>query len=480
MTNFLDSPNPLTIQIVPPERKPEPVKAIFKVSPERPTVGEPGKQPGDVVLASCENQYSVIVSLGSQSKRTTETFRQAGGGLARWLKQTNTTAIDIDLNEFNDFGIPEALSGLCEGLFLGSFQFNRRKSKTDPIANTWVFLRGGKNLSDIAERVKHAQILTSAVNMARDWSHEPPNIINPISLAERTETIAASHGLRCTVLDDNALMEMKAGAILSVGKGSLTPSRMIILEYPGHNPGKDAKPVVLIGKALTFDTGGYSLKSSDNIQGMKYDKSGGLAVIAALRAAADLQLATPVVGIIGAAENKISEGSYLPDDIITTLSGITVEIISTDAEGRLVLADSLTYAQKNFAPKAMIDLATLTGGVVVALGHVRAGMMTNNNDLARELMQAGDRTYERLWQLPLDEEYGKLIKSKDADIKNAGGREAHSIMGGMFLKEFVSDEVPWAHLDIAGMADTQKELPYCPEGGTGFGVRLLIDYLEHQ
>lgn len=163
MTNFLDSPNPLTIQIVPPERKPEPVKAIFKVSPERPTVGEPGKQPGDVVLASCENQYSVIVSLGSQSKRTTETFRQAGGGLARWLKQTNTTAIDIDLNEFNDFGIPEALSGLCEGLFLGSFQFNRRKSKTDPIANTWVFLRGGKNLSDIAERVKHAQILTSAV-----------------------------------------------------------------------------------------------------------------------------------------------------------------------------------------------------------------------------------------------------------------------------------------------------------------------------
>ena len=169
----------------------------------------------------------------------------------------------------------------------------------------------------------------------------------------------------------------------------------------------------------------------------------------------------------------------MPDDIITTLSGITVEIISTDAEGRLVLADALTYAQKNFAPEAMIDLATLTGGVVVALGHVRAGMMTNNNALAQKLMQSGERTYERLWQLPLDEEYGKLIKSKDADIKNAGGREAHSIMGGMFLKEFVSDEVPWAHLDIAGMADTAKELPYCPEGGTGFGVRLLIDYLEN-
>jgi len=480
LADYLDTPNPLTIQVAPPERGPEPVKAIFKASPEKPTVSEPGKQPGDVVVVTSENKYSVIVSLSFQSKRTAETFRQAGGGLARWLRQTNTTAIDIDLNEFNDYSIPDALSALCEGLFLGSFQFNRRKSKTDPVVNAQVVLRGGKDISEIAERVRHAQVLTSAVNMARDWSHEPPNIINPITLAERVETVAASHGLRCTVLDDNTLAEMKAGAILSVGKGSLTPSRMIILEYPGHNPHKDAKPVVLIGKALTFDTGGYSIKSSDNIQGMKYDKSGGLAVIAALRAAADLQLTNPVIGIVGAAENKISGGSYLPDDIITTLSGITVEIISTDAEGRMVLADLLTYAQTHFAPKAMIDLATLTGGVVVALGHVRAGMMTNNNDLSQALMQAGERTYERLWQLPLDEEYGKLIKSKDADIKNGGGREAHSIMGGMFLKEFVSNEEPWAHLDIAGMADTQKELPYCPEGGTGFGVRLLIDYLEHQ
>ena len=479
MTDYLDTPNPLKILVALPERAPAPIKAIFKISPEKASVGQPGKLPGEVVLISSENGYTVIVSVGLQSKLSAETFRQTGGGLARWLKQTNTPAIDIELAGLDDFGVTEALSALCEGLFLGSFQFNRRKSKTDPDVDTQVVLRGPKNTAQAEEKVAHAQMLTSAVNMARDWSHEPPNVINPITLAERAGTVAATYGLKCTVLDDKKLAEMKAGAILSVGKGSHTPSRMIILEYPGHNPPKGTKPVVLIGKAITFDTGGYSLKSSENIQGMKYDKCGGLAVIAALRAAAELQLTGPVIGIVAAAENKIAGGSYLPDDIITTLSGITVEIISTDAEGRLVLADALTYAQKNFAPKAMIDLATLTGGVVVALGHVRAGMMTNNPDLAQQLMQSGDRTYERLWQLPLDEEYGKLIKSKDRDIKNAGGREAHSIMGGMFLKEFVSEEIPWAHLDIAGMADTAKELPYCPEGGTGFGVRLLVDYLEN-
>ena len=479
MVDYLDIPSPLKILVALPERVPAAVKAIFKPSPEKPSVGQAGKQPGEVVLVGGEDQYTAIVSLGAQSKRTAETFRQAGGGLVRWLKQTNTPTIDIDLAGLEDSSVPDALSALCEGLFLGSFQFNRRKSKSDPVMDTQVVLRGANNPARAAGIVAHAQALTSAVNMARDWSHEPPNVINPITLAERAATVAASYGLKCTILDDSTLAKMNAGAILSVGKGSATPSRMIILEYPGHNPAKDAQPVVLVGKAITFDTGGYSLKSTDNIQGMKYDKSGGLAVIAALRAAAELQITSPVIGIISAAENKISGGSYLPDDIITTLSGITVEIISTDAEGRLVLADALTYAQNNYAPKAMIDLATLTGGVVVALGHVRAGMMTNNSDLAQKLMQSGDRTYERLWQLPLDEEYGELIKSKDADIKNGGGRAAHSIMGGMFLKKFVADEVPWAHLDIAGMADTEKPLPYCPEGGTGFGVRLLIDYLEN-
>ena len=236
--------------------------------------------------------------------------------------------------------------------------------------------------------------------------------------------------------------------------------------------------MALVGKALTFDTGGYSIKTTEGIQGMKYDKCGGIAVIATLVAAAALGLKTPLVGVVGAAENMISGRAYRPDDILTSLSGKTIEVISTDAEGRLVLADSLTYVQNQYAPKAIIDLATLTGGVVVALGRVRAGLMGNDDALANALLAAGDRTYEKVWRLPLDEEYVKAIKGDDADIKNSGGREGTAIIGGTFLRQFVSDSVPWAHLDIAGMADTPKELPYCPKGATGFGIRLLLDYLE--
>jgi leucyl aminopeptidase len=271
---------------------------------------------------------------------------------------------------------------------------------------------------------------------------------------------------------------MGAGALLSVGKGSRTPSRLIVLEYPGKVPEANTDPVVLVGKAITFDTGGYSIKDTSGIQGMKYDKCGGLAVIATLWAAAQLKLKTPLIGLIPAAENMISSEAYRPDDILTSLSGKTIEVLSTDAEGRLVLADALTYAQRMFKPRAVIDLATLTGGVVVALGHIRAGMMANDDRLAGQLLSAGEAAYERLWRLPLDEEYFELIKGDEADIKNSGGREGAPIFGGIFLKQFVDDQVPWAHLDIAGMASPSKDLPYCPQGATGSGVRLLLEDVE--
>jgi len=327
--------------------------------------------------------------------------------------------------------------------------------------------------------VQRCQKICAAVNLSRDWAHEPANIINPLTLTERASAIAKQYNLGCTVLDEKQLDAMGAGAIVAVGKGSATPSRLIILEYPGNNPPSGAKPVVLVGKALTFDTGGYSIKDTANIQTMKYDKCGGLTVIATLRAAAELKLETPVIGVIGAAENMISGEAYRPDDIIRSLSGKTIEIISTDAEGRLVLADSLTYAQQKFQSRAIIDLATLTGGVVVALGRNRAGLMSNDDRLAQQLFNAGEQTSEKLWRLPLDDEYFKLIKGDDADIKNSGGREGHAILGGMFLKQFINEGNAWAHLDIAGMADSPKDLPYCPKGGTGFGVRLLIQFLEN-
>ena len=195
-------------------------------------------------------------------------------------------------------------------------------------------------------------------------------------------------------------------------------------------------------------------------------------------AAARLGLKKPLVGIIAAAENMISGGAYRPNDIVRALNGKTIEIISADAEGRLVLCDALGYAQKEYQPRAMIDLATLTGGVVVALGSFRAGIMANNDTLAEALSASGEKTYERLWRLPLDDEYVDLIKGDDSDLKNIGVRKATAITGGIFLKQFVSDDIPWAHIDIAGVADTEKDLPYCPKGATGFGVRLLMDYLS--
>lgn len=250
-----------------------------------------------------------------------------------------------------------------------------------------------------------------------------------------------------------------------------------MLEYQPET-GAEASPVALVGKAITFDTGGYSIKTTPGLVGMKYDKCGAMAVIGTLVAAARLKLQIPIVGVLAAAENMISNAAYRPNDILKTLSGKTVEIISTDAEGRLVLCDALAYAQ-NFHPRVMIDLATLTGGVVTALGSTRAGLFSNNDQLADALFSAGESTHERLWQLPLDDEYFDLIKSDDADIKNsAGNPKAHPIVGGIFLKQFVDDETPWAHLDIAGVSDWDKDMPYCPKGASGFGVRLLVEYLS--
>ena len=253
---------------------------------------------------------------------------------------------------------------------------------------------------------------------------------------------------------------------------------MIILEYNAEKPEFD-NPIVLVGKAITFDTGGYSIKNVDGIKGMKSDKLGGITVLASMIAASKLQISKNVVGIICAAENMISDEAYRPDDIIKTLSGKTVEILSTDAEGRLVLADGLTYAQQNYHPHCIIDFATLTGGIVVALGRIRAGLFSNNKQLSDQLFNSGESTSERLWPMPLDDEYFEFIKGDDADLKNSGGREGHPIMGGIFLKQFIENDIPWAHLDIAGAAVSLKSENYQPKGANGFGIRLVLDFLKN-
>ena len=419
---------------------------------------------------------TATVSLGPKKEVTPDVIRNAAGSAARWLGGCGAKRAAVELDALTALEIENAVEALCEGLNLGAFAFAPYKSERTGMGAVRVVLIAPRAGTRISATVRRTHAISEAVNLAREWGHEPPNVINPVTLARRCTKLARESGLKCTVLDDKQLARMKAEAILSVGVGSKTPSRLIILEHRVSR-GATTKPIVLVGKAVTFDTGGYSLKDRSGIVGMKYDKCGGMAVIGTLMAAAALKIKTPVVGIIAAAENMISAEAYRPNDIIKTMSGKTVEIISTDAEGRLVLADALTYAQRRYRPKAVIDLATLTGGVVVALGSVRAGLFANNDALAEKLLASGERVHERLWRLPLDDEYLEPIKGEDSDLKNSGGRSAHPIIGGMFLKQFVDKKTPWAHLDIAGVGDAEKDMPYCPKGATGFGVRLLIDYL---
>lgn len=453
------------------------IVATFRFFDEKAGISQPGKTPGDVLLVQKPaSGYQIVVSLGSADKATTETVRRAGGGLGKWLVKHHAARVDLDLDSLTASGIEDAASAALEGVRLGAYKFVRYKKVEEPAFEVRVTMRSVSGPEQSQALIERAIIVTDAVILARDLSHQPANVINPVTLAEEARAVAERCNLGFTVLDEARLAKLGAGAILAVGKGSQTPPRLIVLEYPGTDP--QAQPVVLVGKAITFDTGGYSIKDTSNIVGMKYDKCGGVNVLAALQAAAGLKLKTPVIGIIAAAENMISGEAYRPDDILTAMNGKTIEIISTDAEGRLVLADALTYAQRNYQPRALIDLATLTGGVVVALGRVRAGLLSNDDQLADALFQAGEKSFERLWRLPLDEEYSKNMKGDDADLKNSGGREGHCILGGAFIQEFVEPGTAWAHLDIAGMADTPKDLPYAPKGPTGFGIRLLINYLE--
>ncbi len=444
------------------------------VAPKDIAPDAPGKETGDIRFNP--STQVATVSLGAKDKVTLETFRRAGGAIAKWTAKNKVTEAALETASFADFEpAPDKIAfALAEGILLGSFRFDKHKSKKEePIPATIHVL--DESLKSTLER---ASIICDAVNLARAWAGEPANVINPVSLAERVQELAKEVGLKCTVLDDKQLAEMGAGAIVAVGQGSATPSRLIVLEYQ-PSVKSEAKPVALVGKAITFDTGGYSIKNTMGMVGMKYDKCGAMAVLGTMVAAAKLKLQTPLVGLLAASENMISEIAYRPNDILKTLSGKTVEIISTDAEGRLVLCDALTYAQKTFDPRAMIDMATLTGGIVTALGSNRAGLFATTNELANALFAAGESTHERLWRMPLDEEYFEMIKSIDADMKNsAGAPKASPIIGATFLKQFVDDKTPWAHIDIAGVSDWESEKPYCPAGASGFGVRLLVEYLR--
>jgi leucyl aminopeptidase len=306
------------------------------------------------------------------------------------------------------------------------------------------------------------------VEITRDLVTEPANVLNPAEMAERCRKLS-DLGIEVEVMGPEEMQKLNFGALLAVAQGSSNEPRMVVMRWKGADGGK---PVCFVGKGVTFDTGGVSIKPAAGMEDMKWDMAGAGAVVGLMAALAGRKARVDAVGLVGLVENMVSGNAQRPGDVVRTASGQTVEVLNTDAEGRLVLADVLWYAQERFQPEFMVDLATLTGAIIISLGHEHAGLFCNDDALAQKLLAAGIGTDEKLWRMPLGEEYDKQIKSDIADMKNIGGRPGGSISAAQFIQRFVNGK-PWAHLDIAGTAWASKDLPLSPKGATAYGVRLL-------
>ncbi len=425
----------------------------------------------------------LIVGLGKSQDCSLDKVRGAVAHGARVIRDVGLKHFSVPGNfvQLPDLSPSDTVKAVVEGVCLGLYSFKQCKTKKEAghnkvIEGFTILAEGTPEYAVLKKAVPAAEIISTAVNLVRDLVNLPANRATPHYLAQTAERIAKSYGLKCRIFDRVQIKKLGMGCFLGVAQGSREPAQFIILE---HKPKKvlTAHPIVLIGKAITFDSGGISIKPPQGMERMKDDMAGGAAVIGIMQAVARMQLPLNIVGLIPATENLPDGGALKPGDIITSLSGKTVEIITTDAEGRLVLADALTFAAR-FQPQAIIDLATLTGACVIALGNDVAGLMGNNEALLERLKRAANGTGEKVWQLPLWDEYAELLKSDSADIKNAGGRDAGAITGGMFLKEFAGN-IPWAHIDIAGPVWAEKDKPYIPKGATGFGVRLIVNVLEN-
>lgn len=417
----------------------------------------------------------LLVGLGKKAEMDDERLRQAAGNAMQALRLARVASFATVLHLAGNF--ETSLEALCEGALLGSYAFDMYKTKDKDQCFSFegmtLLLSKEVNKKKTIARVEQTSALCRGVSLARDLVSHPGNVVTTGYLAETARELANRHKLTCKILEMDELERLGMNALVAVGKGSAEPPRLIVLEYRGG--GKD-RPVVLVGKGITFDSGGISIKPGAGMEEMKTDMAGGAAVLGAMEAAAGLKLPINLVCIIPTAENMPDGKAYKPGDVVTSLSGTTIEITNTDAEGRLVLCDALHFAKK-YKPTAMIDLATLTGACVVALGHEASGLMGNDQRLINSLKLAGERCGERVWELPLWDGYGETMKSDIADLKNAGSRDAGSITAGWFLKQFVGS-TRWAHLDIAGTAWSDKARPYSPKGATGVGVRLLIEYLK--
>lgn len=421
----------------------------------------------------------LLYGLGNKQDFIPESARISAGKVTQMVKS-------LGLAEFSIFLTPnpskEIVSAITEGIKLANYSFNKYKTIKEPDSNKEIekaYILAENCDHTLVSVVNESSIISESVNFARDLGNLPPNECSPAELAKIAAELSSSSKINVRTIETTELRSIHLNGIVSVGAGSSSPPKLIIIEYSGRKLGE--VDFLILGKAVTFDTGGISLKPSEKMDEMKFDKCGGCNVIAIMKALERLTLPINVVGMIPAVENMPSGTSYRPGDIIRMHNGKTVEIANTDAEGRIIMADALSYGVHTYSPKAILDMATLTGAAIIALGSNVAALLGNDKELADKILSAANLSGEKIWQLPIFEEHKEQIKSMVADIKNIGGRPAGAITAAAFLSHFV-DNTPWVHLDIAGTAWVQEgsiEKSYIVKGATGFAVRTILKLLAH-
>ena len=413
----------------------------------------------------------LLVGIGEGSEQDLE---RGGAALTAKLQTSGVTHVHVDFASAGQSDADDVLA-FAMGARLRNWRLDTYRTRlADKAKPSLATVTIASPHGDLSNRWAENEAIAEGVALTQTLVAEPPNILYPESFVERCQHLAEL-GVELEILDERQMKALGMGALLGVAQGSTRPPRLLAMRLNGGNPG-DA-PVVFIGKGVTFDTGGISLKPGAGMDMMKWDMGGAGAVAGAIKAIAGRKAKANVVGVVGLVENMPDGNAMRPGDIVTTMSGQTVEVLNTDAEGRLVLCDAISWAQKAYDPKVIVDLATLTGAMVISLGHEYAGIFANDDKLAADLLAAGDASDNKLWRFPLSPAYDKLIDSPIADMKNIGPREGGSITAAQFLKRYVEDGVAWAHLDIAGMAWGDKDGPVYAKGATGYGVRLLDRYI---
>jgi leucyl aminopeptidase len=437
--------------------------------------------PGEIRLVGTD---TLLLGVGKRDSIKAATMRSAGAKVVRTLARMKNREIAVDADRAFPKSADLAALGraFAEGLAIANWRvtaFDGKAATRKPAAGQ---LRLGSADRDLHAGISEGLAIAESVNFARELAATPPNVCTPAWVAKESKRLAARSRLRCRVIGFAEAKRLGMGGLVAVGQGSDAKACLIALEHRPRKVTRSAKDVhlLLVGKTLTYDTGGYSLKVNNGMKGMKYDKCGGTAVLGAMHAIAAAGLPVKVTALLPAAENMVNGESFRPDDIITMENGVTVEVTNTDAEGRLVLADALSWGARTYRPTAIVDMATLTGGVVVALGSWCAGLMCNDADLRGRVERAADTSGDRVWHLPVWDEHRDYMRSQHADLINSNpGRLAHPLQGGAFLSFFVDPKTPWAHVDIAGTASVEGSSDlYAVPGPTGYGVRLLYELVR--